>query len=287
MALEWKSATNKGTALLKLAHQFQTDVLFHDRYVSWFFEESEVESLRKNPLTLLSHPQSEEEYFQYFAYWYVILREKHGDLAIEAAISDHCQQLVLLGAGYDTRFFRLREIQENSVTTFEIDLPETIEEKKRCLSAKLGEIPPNLSLISLDLNVDVLDRLSEYGFESKVPTIYIWQGVSYYLEKDKVSKLLDEIELQMTPGSVFVFDCCSPLMTFENDRIPGINTNIEHLNKIGEPYRFGMYSYEMKDWLKEKGFENIQISQFNELEETFLKKRTFPDNMWYIVTIKM
>ena len=75
-------------------------------------------------------------------------------------------------------------------------------------------------------------------------------------------------------------------MTFKNDRIPGINANIEQLEKIGEPYRFGMYADEMERWLKEKGFDEIETLQLNDLEEVFLNKKTFPENMWYIVTVK-
>ncbi|MBE9041336.1 SAM-dependent methyltransferase [Oscillatoriales cyanobacterium LEGE 11467] len=286
MAIEWKNKTNKGAAFLKLAHQYQSDILLEDRYIRWFFDESDLEFLKQNPLNAIAQPQDDEEHFQHLAYWYIILREKYGDRAIEASISAGCKQLILLGSGYDTRFFRLSTIKENSVKTFEIDLPETIEEKQKCLRSKLGVIPRDLSLISLDLNRDNLNRIFEYGFESKVPTIYVWQGVSYYLERDSISKVLDYIKLQMAPGSVFVFDCCSPLMTFKNDRIPGININIEHLAKIGEPYRFGMYGDEMEEWLKEKGFNEIEILQFNDLEEMFCEKRTFPANMWYIVTVR-
>ena len=286
MAIEWKKSTNKGTAFLKLIHQFQQSVLFTDPYISWFFERSEIESVKNKFPDSLIQPKNEKEQFEFLVYWYVVLREKHGDRAIEAAIESGCKQLILLGAGYDTRFFRLDKIQENSVQTFEIDLPDTIEDKQRYLSSKLSVMPRGLSLVPLDLNRDSLNRLDEYGFDDRVPTIYVWQGVSYYLERESISTTLDSIKRQMTPGSVFVFDCCSPLMTFKNDRIPGINANIEKLEKIGEPYRFGMYADEMERWLKEKGFAEIDTLQLNDLEEVFLNKKTFPENMWYIVTVK-
>ena len=286
MAIEWVNSTNKGTSMLKLIHQFQSEVLFKDEYVSWFFEPSLIQSLEKSPPNMMVKPNDDTELFQRIAYWYVIFREKYGDEVIEASIESGCKQLLLLGSGYDTRFFRLSSIQDNSVKTFEIDLPETISEKKRCLLAKLGSLPHGLSLISLDLNLDNLNRIFEYGFDSKLPTIYLWQGVSYYLNKESVSNILDYIREQMSPNSVFVFDCCSPLMTFKNDRVPGINSNIDELAEIAEPYRFGMYSNEMELWLTEKGFQDIQILQQDDLEEQFIAKRTLPDKMWYVVTVK-
>lgn len=287
MSIELGKSTNKGTAMLKLVHQFQPNSLFRDDYLSWFFDESIVVSLLKNLPNLEPNPENEDEEFQRIAYWYIALREKHGDETIEKAIASGCQQLLLLGSGYDTRFFRLPCIRENSVATFEIDLPGTIEDKHNCLVNKLGTIPLGLSLVPLDFNHDNLSRISEYGFDNQIPTIYLWQGVSYYLPQESVSHFLDFIKSQMTPSSIFVFDCCSPLMTFKNDRIPGIVSHVDKLQEIGEPYQFGMESDEMAAWLRSKGFRDIEICQQDDLEARFLGKRTLPNNMWYVVTAKV
>jgi O-methyltransferase involved in polyketide biosynthesis len=75
-------------------------------------------------------------------------------------------------------------------------------------------------------------------------------------------------------------------MTFKNDRVPGIAYQIDKLNEMGEPFQFGMYSNEMEAWLREKGFQDIQILQQDDLEAEFLHRRTLPDNMWYVVTVK-
>lgn len=280
-------STNKGTALLKLVHQFQPNPLFIDDYLSWFFDESIVGYCLENPLDLDIEPKDEDAEFQRIAYWYIVLREKHGDETIEMAIASGCQQLLLLGSGYDTRFFRLPCIRENSIATFEIDKPETIEDKHNCLIKKLGAIPLQLSLVPLDFNHDDLSRIAQYGFDNQIPTVYVWQGVSYYLPQESVSNFLDFIKSQMAPSSIFVFDCCSPLMTFKNDRVPGIVSNVDKLKEIGEPYLFGMESDEMLDWLIAKGFRDVKISQQDDLEVRFMGRRTIPNNMWYVVTAKV
>lgn len=287
MSIELGKSTNKGTALLKLVHQFQPNALFRDDYLSWFFDESIVGFWQENPLDFDRKPKDEVEEFQRIAYWYIALREKHGDETIKEAIASGCQQLLLLGSGYDTRFFRLPCIRDNSVLTFEIDLPGTIEDKHNCLIKKLGAIPPGLLLVSLDFNHDNLSRINQYGFNNQIPTIYVWQGVSYYLPQESVSHFLDFIKSQMAPGSVFVFDCCSPLMTFKNDRVPGIASHVDKLKEIGEPYQFGTESDEMATWLRNKGFRDLQICQQDDLEARFLGKRTLPNNMWYVVTAKI
>ena len=287
MSIDIGTSTNKGTAMMKFAHQFQPGVILQDEYISWFFDDSVAQSLQQNSLNIGVEPTNDAQKFQQVAYWYTILREKHGDEIIATAIASGCKQLLLLGAGYDTRFFRISSIRESGVATFEVDLPNTIEDKQKYLTDKLGHIPPGLMLIPLDFNHDNLSRLFDYGFNKTLPTAYIWQGVSYYLPKESVSQVLDFIKLQMTPGSVLVFDCCSPLMTFKNDQVPGVKASIDRLTEIGEPYLFGMYGDEMKEWLQEKGFQGIEILQQDDLEEKFLHKRTLPNNMWYVVVASL
>lgn len=282
-----KTPTNKGSAMLKLAHQFQREVLFRDDYLSWFFDEATVRGFRENPPNFERESENDTEEFQKIAYYYVVLREKYGDRAIEEAIATGCKQILLLGSGYDTRFFRLSSIQENSISTIEIDLPAIIEEKKSCLREKLGEIPPGLTLFPVDFNRDDLNNIAESGFDPTLPTAYVWQGVSYYLPRESVSNVLDFVVAQMTSNSVFIFDSGSPLMTFKNDLVPGLNYYIDLLSEVGEPFLFGLYENEMKKWLTDKGFREVEIVQQDELELLFLGKRTLPNNMWYVVTAKV
>lgn len=286
MSIDLDRSTNKGTAMMKFAHQFQPNVILKDDYVGWFFDGSVAKSLQANSLNLGVEPANDSQRFQQIAYWYTILREKYGDEIIENAIASGCKQLILLGSGYDTRFFRISAIQEKAVATFEVDLPETISDKQKHLVNELGQIPEELTLIPLDFNQDDLNSLSRYGFDKTLATAYVWQGVSYYLPRGSVSQVLDFIKSQMTSGSVLVFDCCSPLMTFKNDQVPGVAASIDKLIEIGEPYLFGMDSDEMKAWLQDKGFQDIEILQQDDLEEKLLHKRTLPNNMWYVVVAK-
>lgn len=287
MDIDLGKSTNKGTAMMKFAHQFQPDLILEDKYIHWFFDESVAKSLQENSLNLGVEPINDAQKFLQIAYLYIILREKHGDEVIETAVASGCKQLLLLGSGYDTRFFRIPILQEKAVATFEVDLPKTINDKQKYLVEKLGHIPEGLTLIPLDFNQNDLNILSNYGFDKQIATTYVWQGVSYYLPLDSVSQVLDFIKLQMTPDSVLVFDCCSPLMLFKNEQIPGISSSIDKLAEIGEPYLFGMYDNVMKIWLEEKGFQDVEIFQQADLEEKILHKRTLPDNMWYVVVARV
>ncbi len=50
MSFNWGKSTNKGTAMMKLAHQFQDELLVRDEYVSCFFDESTINFFKANPL---------------------------------------------------------------------------------------------------------------------------------------------------------------------------------------------------------------------------------------------
>jgi methyltransferase (TIGR00027 family) len=284
MQIEWPSTTNKGTALIRLSHQFQPDILVKDEYVQWFFDDSLVLSLQQAHLSSDFSPKDADERHTQVSYWFTILREKYIDSIIEKSIAKGCRQLVLLGAGFDTRYFRLPEIRKESVRTFETDLPSTIKEKANVLCARLGRLPPGLILIPLDFNTQELETIKDYGFDNRLRTTFVWQGVCYYLPKDTVGSVLRFVKSNMAPGSMLVFDCCSLLMTYKNDEIPGISRSIDKLAAIGEPYLFGMDAEEMRSWLFSIGFAATNIIQQDDLENMILSRRTLPGNMWYIVT---
>ena len=284
MNIEWPSSTNKGTALLRLMHQFQPDRILTDDYVSWFFDEATTANLRNAKLSFAGSPSAD---FSRTAYWYAILREKHIDSIIEHSIESGCRQLLLLGSGYDTRFFRLPSIRKYSVATLEVDLPETIKDKMMGIEKRIGSLPVGLSFVPLNFNDKDWSGIVRAGFQPTIPTVYVWQGVSYFLPRQTVSAFLDFVRANMIAGSILAFDCCWPLMLTENDEIPGIRQNIERLKEIGEPYIFGMDPMDMKSWLEDKGFRNIGVSSTDYLELTYVHTSTLPRKTWYIVTASL
>lgn len=285
--MEWGKSTNQGTARVKLAHQFQKHVLLKDDFIAWFFDDATVAALRDRPLDMDGPPASGDEQFQRVAYWYTILRELYGDDAITRAVSSGIFQVLLLGSGYDTRFFRLPVLQHSNVQVCEVDLHTVVANKQRCIAAKLERLPLRLSLLGLDFNHDPLSAIFEHGIDPSCPVVCIWQGVSYYLPRKSVSAVLDFARLRIAPGSTLVFDACTPLMLADNECVPGIRWNIERLREMGEPYQFGLDSHEMEAWLQAKGFHQIQMIQLPDLEEKYLHRRTLPDNMWYLIDVRI
>jgi len=282
--IDWPASTNKGTALVKLMHQSDPDRILKDDYVSWFFDESAKATVDSSQFRLRGKLNDSADAFSQIAYRYAILRERYIDDFIEASIESGCRQLLLLGSGYDTRFFRLPAIRKYSVATFEVDLPDTIDEKRAVIEARVGHIPAGLSLIPADLRQTNWEGIFQGGFQPAVATICAWQGVSYYLPERTASAVLDFVRHLMNAASQIAFDSCWPLMLVENDEIPGIRDNIERLKTIGEPYIFGMEPEYMELWLLGKGFQNIRLCLLSELEMMYMKTSTLPTKTWYVVT---
>lgn len=121
------------------------------------------------------------------------------DAAIDRARPD-CAQLVVLGAGYDTRAFT----HGAGLAVFEVDAPQTQAVKRRSLLA-IGAQHPG-ALVPVDFNeTPWLDALTAAGFDPALRTIVLWEGVSYYLPEAVVRQVLRSFAA-LAPGSVVMFD---------------------------------------------------------------------------------
>jgi methyltransferase (TIGR00027 family) len=114
-------------------------------------------------------------------------RTRYFDDMLEAQIAAGIRQVVILGAGLDTRAVRK---QSAGVQYFEIDDPETIELKRRCYAD--ARIDPGVTLIAGNYIRDgVIELLRSHGFEFEMPTYLIWEGNVMYmpLANDKQTML--------------------------------------------------------------------------------------------------
>jgi methyltransferase (TIGR00027 family) len=104
-------------------------------------------------------------------------RTRYFDDRLEAEIAAGISQVVILGAGLDTRGVRK---QSASVRYFEIDDPNTIELKRHCYAA--ARIEPGITLIPGNYVTDgLVELLARNGFKFDAPTYFIWEGNVMYM----------------------------------------------------------------------------------------------------------
>jgi methyltransferase (TIGR00027 family) len=116
---------------------------------------------------------------------------------------DDIDAVVILGAGLDTRAYRLA--RRTHIPVFEVDLPVNIARKSATVRRVLGESPRSVRLVALDFERDdVLTALAEYGYLTDYRVFFIWEGVTQYLTDDAVRATLDGLRA-VAPGSRLVF----------------------------------------------------------------------------------
>jgi methyltransferase (TIGR00027 family) len=130
-------------------------------------------------------------------YGYGLARLHHMDLVLRQEVSEGIDSLVILGAGYDTRAYRMAE-ELVDVSVFEVDHPATLRDKRGRLAAALGATPDSVGFVEVDFTQeDLLDRLVDHGHERSSRTLFLLSGVSMYLSDDAMSRLLDQVTAHM------------------------------------------------------------------------------------------
>ncbi|WP_426977531.1 class I SAM-dependent methyltransferase [Pseudarthrobacter sp. O4] len=156
----------------------------------------------------------------------------------DAALHRHLpgiEQLVILGAGFDTRAYRLPP--EANVRCFEIDQPRTQAFKLRMLR-DAGLAAHLATYVAADFQAeDWFEKLVASGFDPARPAFFLWEAVTMYLDRDSVERTLRRIA-GTAPGSVVAFDYFSAEIIAS--RSPYMRYARAATKFAGEPLTFGI-----------------------------------------------
>ncbi|MGV0813552.1 class I SAM-dependent methyltransferase [Mycolicibacterium boenickei] len=132
-----------------------------------------------------------------------LCRKRYIDDQLAAAVDQGIEQVVILGAGYDTRAYRLPQLA--GLPVYEVDLPANISRKMAAIQRLLGTVPTNVRLLPVNFETDDLTEvLCDAGFDSAKRTFYIWEAVTQYLTESAVRTTMNRIA-GAAPGSRLVF----------------------------------------------------------------------------------
>jgi methyltransferase (TIGR00027 family) len=134
------------------------------------------------------------------------VRTHYIDAALRRAAADGATQVVILGAGYDSRAYRFRQAYPQ-LRFFEVDLPATSAKKRERLVEVFGAVPDYVRYAPIDFDKQKLDDvLPPLGFDAKQKTFFILEGVTMYVVAAGVGATLDFIRGNSAPGSRVVYD---------------------------------------------------------------------------------
>lgn len=189
----------------------------------------------------------------------VLARTRYIDEHTKNCLGNGIRQVVILGAGYDTRAYRLID-PDQGVRVFEVDHPATQSVKLAKLQEVLGTPPHHIEFVAVDFGRDDLaSRLIEAGYDPGKRTLFIWEGVSYYLTAAAVDRTLAFMARNATLGCEVLFDF------FPRAVIDGTSSRKEaislrkRLKQRGEPLLFGIDDEELVPFLRARGFETLEV----------------------------
>lgn len=188
---------------------------------------------------------------------FFLARTRYIDDCLQKYITDGLEQLVILGAGYDSRAYRFDEL--NNIRIFEVDHPATQSVKREKLHEIFQMLPDNVTYVPADFHKTNLQScMSENGYERHLKTLFIWEGVTMYIEPEAVDETLSFISQNTGKGSSVIFDYTYHEVVSGNHERKEAKEWLKITGKSGEPLLFGIRIGELEQFLSERGFCNIR-----------------------------
>jgi len=218
---------------------------------------------------------------------YILTRHRCIDDALIDALGDGIDQLVLLGAGYDTRPWRLADALGDT-RVFAVDHPSTGRRKAKVVAKHPVDFPDvGVVPVAIDFQTQSLKiRLLEAGFQPGKRTFVVWEGVSMYLTRDAVKATLTTMHSLCGPGSELMMDFW--YMVDAPDVVSTLLRMSPHLlHFVGEPVTFGIHPDDVDGFVARLGYETIDIAVAAELERRYVRddRRVYPAS--YVVRMRI
>ncbi len=207
---------------------------------------------------------------------WMALRTRYLDDCVVRALGRGVRQVVILGAGLDTRAARLGR---PGVAFFEVDQPASQEDKLERLSSLEGYPLDAATFVACDFERDdFVERLESAGLNRTAPACFVWEGVVYYLEEEAARGTLQRLAADFTPSSLLLFDYLNSRMAKSSPRLrPEDRAMKGIIEELGEPMRFGID--DPTPLMAECGYRFLRTVSFDELAleytGTYLRERFF------------
>jgi methyltransferase (TIGR00027 family) len=177
----------------------------------------------------------------------VAVRTRYIDDVLGRALRCGVSQVVILGAGFDSRAYRIPGIEQ--VHVFEVDHPATQAKKKDVITRRFGTLPPHVTLAPIDFMVSTLDMVMlDSGYRNEALSFFICEGVTHYLSAPAVDALFRYVA-RAAAGSQMVFTYIHRGILDGSVTFSGADTTLTTVRRAGEPYTFGFDPVELPAYL--------------------------------------
>jgi methyltransferase (TIGR00027 family) len=201
-----------------------------------------------------------------------IARTTFFDALFTEALHREVPQIVILGAGYDTRAYRFAAHNPGTVV-FELDISTTQGRKISLLKKAQIHAPATIKYVPVDFNEDLLeDVLEKYGFDGNKQAFFLMEGVTYYLEPESIERTLAAIKSISRQGASLAFDYVIRFPPADITKYYGMQAVAKFMARSNprESPKFAVEEGKLDSSLAQRGFTLIEHLDNSEIEKRYL-----------------
>jgi methyltransferase (TIGR00027 family) len=186
-----------------------------------------------------------------------VIRTRIIDDVLAESLSSGAAQVVILGAGFDSRAYRIPGIDIARV--FELDHPATQRAKIVRLKRVLRRTPNHVAYVPIDFEYeDLVSCLERAGFRADEAATFIWEGVTNYLSAAAVDHTIRSIARVTVPHSRLIFTYVHKGVLDGSVDFDEADRWVQAVRARGEPWTFGFDPTEVGPYLQSRGFDMIR-----------------------------
>ena len=194
-------------------------------------------------------------------------RKRFIDDKLKEALDD-IDTVVILGAGLDTRAYRLT--RQVKIPVFEVDQPVNIAMKAKTVRRVLGELPLSVRLVALDFEQDdLLTALAEHGYRTDYRAFFVCEGVTQYLTEGGVRRTLEGLRAA-APGSRLVFTYVHRDFIDGSNRY-GTRTLYRNTRQRHQLWQFGLQPDEVAGFIADYGWRLVEQAGPDEFVQRYVE----------------
>ena len=195
-------------------------------------------------------------------------RKRYIDDRVADDADGQVEAVVNLGAGFDTRAYRLQALA--NVPVWEVDQPQNIDGKRSRLQKLFQEVPAHVTLVPIDFDhEDLATVLASHGYEPDRKTFFIWEGVTQYLTESGIRATFQF--LATAPAGSRLALTYTPKDFIDGEVFYGQEYLYKRMLLKDRIWFFGLDPENVDDFLGEYGWRVLEHLGYDELDERYVK----------------
>ena len=204
--------------------------------------------------------------------YYVVVRTRYIDDYLRDCIDQGIKQLIIMGAGYDSRAYRFDGLKK--IKVIEVDHPATQAKKKEKIKKIFGSLQVHVVYVAVDFtNEKLSEKLLQNGYDKNLKTLFIWEGTTPYLTAEAIDETLSFVSSNEGKGSSILFDYILKSVVDGTCKLEEAKNEFERMAKTEEPFTFGMKENKVESFLNERGFYNVKDAGSEDFKKAYFKDK--------------